>query len=315
MTTPPDTATVTVTGDGDAVLDLRDGAPRQLRTGSLDAARKQAIAAVAAHARDTGQPVTVWARDPDAEHLLEVLPDGTVRPAPAPARSPFAPPEPAPEPAAEATAPAETDSEPVPAVVDAPPRAEGVLILPPLAQPAPAAATPRRRGAAVAVLTVMAAAVGGLGVWQPWAASQTAEPALSVAAATTPATATTPEAVSTVVTVVTPATPEALATPATVPASTLRLHHLTVGAPAWTQATGWEARRLARQRAAQQQARQTWTAPTPAPANGAPAPAQAPAPVYRAPSNPAPAAKPAPAAEPPSVRIYPDPVIQPDTGR
>ena len=117
MTTPPDTATVTVTGDGDAVLDLRDGAPRQLHTGSLDAARKQAIAAVAAHARDTGQPVTVWARDPDAEHLLEVLPDGTVRPAPAPARSPFAPPEPAPEPAAEATAPAETDSEPVPAVV------------------------------------------------------------------------------------------------------------------------------------------------------------------------------------------------------
>ena len=91
------TATVTVNADGTAVLDLADGQPLPLHADSLDEARKQSIAMVIGHARSTGQPVTVLARDPDAEHLLEILPDGTVRPAPthtmSPVRSAFAPPD------------------------------------------------------------------------------------------------------------------------------------------------------------------------------------------------------------------------------
>lgn len=74
------TATITVTPDGTAVVDL-DGQNYQLTAPGIEQARTQAMALALDHARTSAQPVLIIAKDPHAQHLLEVHPDGTIRPA------------------------------------------------------------------------------------------------------------------------------------------------------------------------------------------------------------------------------------------
>lgn len=70
--------TVTVHDDGTGHLALAGHPPITITEASLEAARKTAIAHVAAHAEATGVPVTLTAIDPTSEHILTVHADGTV---------------------------------------------------------------------------------------------------------------------------------------------------------------------------------------------------------------------------------------------
>lgn len=307
--------TATVTADGLAVLEL-DTQRHQLHADSVAAARKQAVALAIDHARTTGQPLTLLARDPGAEHLLEILPDGTVRPAPAEAiPSPFAPPTDG-DPHDEH--PPITAAAPTDPAVEVPPTDLAVEVLPVRpCQPSGAdtshAARSHRRGggvlAAGAALTLAVGAAASLALWQPWhTTTRTALTQPSAAAA--PGAAIPAQAVSAAV----PATSTGL----TIPAVTVR--------PArWATATEWEARRQAREQARIQarNARQ-WSPPVvvtqpaapagpayqPPAASTASQPAARP-PAYQPPTRPAPA--PAAKQPQPSVRIYPDPQINPDT--
>lgn len=91
----------TVNPDGTGVVTIDGQQPAHVSTGSVEEARRALLGVVIDHARRTGQPVEVIARDPDAEHRLSVRPDGTVQPVsaptppPAPAPAPVQPQEPA----------------------------------------------------------------------------------------------------------------------------------------------------------------------------------------------------------------------------
>lgn len=95
----------TVNPDGTGVVTLDGQPPAHVQTSSVDEARRALIGMVIDHARRTGQPVEVIARDPEAEHRLNVRPDGSVHPVTA---TPPAPAAPRPAPPAPA-APAETN--------------------------------------------------------------------------------------------------------------------------------------------------------------------------------------------------------------
>lgn len=82
------TATITVAENGSATIDLDGHPPRQLHADDLAQARQQAVAVIIDHARQTGQPVTLLARDTTTEHLLDVHPDGTVLPSQSPVPPP-----------------------------------------------------------------------------------------------------------------------------------------------------------------------------------------------------------------------------------
>ena len=70
----------TVNPDGTGVVTLDDQPPAHVTTNSVEEARRALLGLVIDHARRTGQPVEVIARDPDAEHRLSVSPDGSVQP-------------------------------------------------------------------------------------------------------------------------------------------------------------------------------------------------------------------------------------------
>lgn len=77
--TPRAMNTATVNADGTAVVDL-DGQIHELTAPSIDQARTRAMALAQDHARTSGQPVLIFAQDLHAQHLLEVHPDGAIRP-------------------------------------------------------------------------------------------------------------------------------------------------------------------------------------------------------------------------------------------
>lgn len=64
----------TVNPDGTGVVTLDGQPPAHVRTSSVEEARRALLGLVIDHARRTGQPVEVIARDPDAEHRLSVSP-------------------------------------------------------------------------------------------------------------------------------------------------------------------------------------------------------------------------------------------------
>ena len=70
----------TVNPDGTGVVTLDDQPPAHVSTNSVEEARRALLGLVIDHARRTGQPVEVIARDPDAEHRFSVNPDGSVQP-------------------------------------------------------------------------------------------------------------------------------------------------------------------------------------------------------------------------------------------
>ena len=70
----------TVNPDGTGVVTLDGQPPAHVSTSSVEEARRALLGLVIEHARRTGQPVEVIARDPDAEHRLSVNPDGSVQP-------------------------------------------------------------------------------------------------------------------------------------------------------------------------------------------------------------------------------------------
>ncbi len=70
----------TVNPDGTGVVTLDDQPPAHVSTNSVEEARRALLGLVIDHARRTGQPVEVIARDPEAEHRLSVNPDGSVQP-------------------------------------------------------------------------------------------------------------------------------------------------------------------------------------------------------------------------------------------
>lgn len=78
----------TVNPDGTGVVTLDGHPPAHVSTGTVDDARRALLGLVIDHARRTGQVVELIARDPDAEHVLNVDPDGTVRPSEAAAPPP-----------------------------------------------------------------------------------------------------------------------------------------------------------------------------------------------------------------------------------
>lgn len=69
--------TVTLNADGTGTVVL-DGIVTQVASSGIDQARKELLGVVIAHARSTRQVVELLARDPQAEHMLQVHPDGMV---------------------------------------------------------------------------------------------------------------------------------------------------------------------------------------------------------------------------------------------
>lgn len=70
----------TVNPDGTGVVTLDGQPPAHVNTGNVEDSRRALLGLVIDHARSTGRAVELIARDPEAEHLLIVDPDGTVRP-------------------------------------------------------------------------------------------------------------------------------------------------------------------------------------------------------------------------------------------
>ena len=314
------TATVTVNADGTAILDLADGQPLLLHTDSLDEARKQSIAMIIGHARSAGQTVTVLARDPDAEHLLEILPDGTVSPAPthtmSPGRSAFAPPDddpcttsaaatPQAPPAAEGpTSNPVLPAEPTPPAHTATPgqgpaqRHTPVVLLPPEPPATPASNTRSRAWPLAAAGAVGMGTAAALWLWPHGSTA----PTMSTAP-----TAPTASAASNADTAPTPA-PEAITLGATTTARSEAPRPVRLSRPvtpvAWDGAATWQARRDRRTAA---QPPTGWTQQvTGAPASPTNPYGQTGAPTGRAPAAPS----------RPDVVINPDPapevVLKPD---
>lgn len=75
--------TVTLNADGTGTVVL-EGTSTDVASGSIDLARKELLSVVIAHAQRTHQVVDLLARDPQAEHMLRVHPDGTVTAGPTP---------------------------------------------------------------------------------------------------------------------------------------------------------------------------------------------------------------------------------------
>ena len=313
------TATVTVSADGTAVLDLADGQPLPLplHADSIDEARRQSIAMVMGHARSTGQAVTVLARDPDAEHLLEILPDGTVRPAPTPTTPPagsaFAPPD---DPAATPTAEG-PDINPVPPAAPTPPPQAGgtsqdpaqprtaAVLLPPAPPAAPAVNTRRRAWPLAAVGAVGLGTAAALWLWSHGSTA----PTMSTAQ-----TAPTTSDVSNADTAPTPMLDGAtLGVTAAARSTAPRPKPMpgTATPVSWNSAAAWQEQRD--RKAAALPAQATAAPALPAPA-AQPATPTNPAPAVAGPARQQPpATRPSrPHTSPPSVTVYPDPVIQPD---
>ncbi|MGL5929307.1 MAG: AAA family ATPase [Dermatophilaceae bacterium] len=80
--------TAVVHPDGTGTLTLGDQEPAHVTAGSVEEARRELLRLVIDHARSVDEPVEVVARDPNAEHHLNVAPDGTVQPITNPAPLP-----------------------------------------------------------------------------------------------------------------------------------------------------------------------------------------------------------------------------------